>query len=223
MQKKPNILIVDDDVVHTVAFSSRLQRRGFDTHHIPDGKTLIELLSKNQFNLVLLDIDMPGLNGFELLKLVRKTYPAGVLPVIMLTSSNSSQNIQEAFLCGANDYIHKPVNLDAAVARIYGQLSAVELSRLHLESEKINTMNAMITTYHHEINNPLAIAIATLDALIQAQPNAIPEESIQRMRRAFSRILEILAAMKNNQQTVVRFDKYSADSKMINFKKGSLK
>ena len=211
------ILIVDDDATHSTLFSSRLERRGFQVTHILDGSDLIKLIDKQQFDLVVLDVFLPGISGFELLKLVRQKYPLQDLPIIMLTSSDSPENIQEAFA-----YLKKhKANIrafDAAVARINGQLSSVQLSRLQLEMAKIETMNAMITTYHHEINNPLSIAMATFERISTEKLSAIPEASVKRIQRAFKRILEVLEVMRTNQFQELKFDTYVEETRMINFK-----
>ncbi len=80
-------------------------------------------LRVQKFALVLLDIEMPGLSGFDVLKTLRLTYSPSELPVIMVTSRQQSRSIVDALRAGANDYITKPIDFAVAIARIETQLS----------------------------------------------------------------------------------------------------
>jgi PleD family two-component response regulator len=76
----------------------------------PDGAEALRLLAAQPFDIAILDIDMPNLNGFELLENIRSTTATAHLPVIMLTSNEDIRSIDRAFMLGANSFLTKPVN-----------------------------------------------------------------------------------------------------------------
>src|SRR3981189_720519 len=118
MSVRPRLLIVDDISDNRVILRRRFQRRGFDVVEAECGLTAIELIDKESFDLVLLDVMMPGMDGIETLKRIRSQNSASALPVIMVTAKSESSNIVDALELGANDYVTKPVHLAVALARL---------------------------------------------------------------------------------------------------------
>lgn len=117
---KPNgrVLVVDDERINRVVLSRLLRNHGYETGEVESGKEAVEAISSGNYDLVLLDIVMPELDGFEVLRLIRQRWSKSDLPVIMVTSSDESANIVRAFDLGANDYITKPIDPAIALARI---------------------------------------------------------------------------------------------------------
>lgn len=116
------VLVVDDLEANRAMLSRRLERRGFSTVMAEDGPTALKLLEGDNFDVVLLDIMMPGMSGMDTLRLIRSIRNASELPVIMVTAINERDGIGEAIKSGANDYITKPVDIDITVARIHTQV-----------------------------------------------------------------------------------------------------
>jgi diguanylate cyclase (GGDEF)-like protein len=121
--QRPRILIVDDISDNRAVLTRRFQRRGFDVVESDNGLTAIELIDKDPFDLVLLDVMMPGIDGIETLKRIRSQRSASALPVIMVTAKSESANIVDALELGANDYVTKPVDFAVALARVNTQIS----------------------------------------------------------------------------------------------------
>src|SRR3984885_15434631 len=120
---RPRILIVDDISDNRTILTRRFQRRGFDVVEADNGLTAIELIDRDPFDLVLLDVMMPGIDGIETLKRIRSQRSASALPVIMVTAKSESSNIVDALELGANDYVTKPVDFAVALARVNTQIS----------------------------------------------------------------------------------------------------
>jgi diguanylate cyclase (GGDEF)-like protein len=120
---RPRLLIVDDISDNRVILTRRFQRRGFDVVEAECGLTAIELIDREPFDLVLLDVMMPGMDGIETLKRIRSRNSASALPVIMVTAKSESGNIVDALELGANDYVTKPVDFAVALARVNTQIS----------------------------------------------------------------------------------------------------
>jgi len=139
---RPRLLIVDDISDNRTILTRRFQRRGFDVVEAECGLTAIELIDKESFDLVLLDVMMPGMDGIETLKRIRSQNSASELPVIMVTAKSESTNIVDALELGANDYVTKPVDFAVALARVNTQISrkrAVE--RVALANEELRKVN----------------------------------------------------------------------------------
>ena len=120
---RPRLLIVDDIGDNRVLLTRRFQRRGFDVVEADSGLRAIELIDTNTFDLVLLDVMMPGIDGIETLRRIRSRNSASTLPVIMVTAKSESDNIVDALEIGANDYVTKPVDFAVALARVNVQIS----------------------------------------------------------------------------------------------------
>jgi diguanylate cyclase (GGDEF)-like protein len=120
---RPRLLIVDDISDNRAILTRRFQRRGFDVVEAECGLTAIELIDRESFDLILLDVMMPGMDGIETLKRIRSRNSASALPVIMVTAKSESGNIVDALELGANDYVTKPVDFAVALARVNTQIS----------------------------------------------------------------------------------------------------
>jgi sigma-B regulation protein RsbU (phosphoserine phosphatase) len=117
------LLIVDDEELNRDGLARRLQRHDYEVQAANSGREAIELLGNRQFDLVLLDIMMPGINGLEVLKFLRRVDSLIDLPIIMVTAKGGSEDVIEALELGANDYVTKPLDFPVVLARIRTQLA----------------------------------------------------------------------------------------------------
>ena len=111
------VLVVDDDMNNRDLLSRRLKRIGYQTEMAPSGPVALELLATQTFDLIMLDVMMPGMDGFEVLRRLRETFPQTDLPVIMVTAKENSEDVVHALRLGANDYVTKPLDFPVVVAR----------------------------------------------------------------------------------------------------------
>jgi DNA-binding response OmpR family regulator len=119
-QAKRTALVVEDDQIVAMLLEHILSRRGFSVQTARDGNqgaNLIETLPAPP-ELVLLDVMLPYLDGFELIKKIRRQPGWGEVPIIMLTAKSQEQNIVRALDIGANDYVVKPFRPGELLARI---------------------------------------------------------------------------------------------------------
>ena len=125
----PRLLIVDDIEGNRRLLSRRFARRGIETLEADSGPTALDLIARHAFDLVLLDIMMPGIDGIEVLRRIRARYSPESLPVIMVTAKAFSKDIVDAIELGANDYVVKPVNFSVAFFRVQIQLARKQAQR----------------------------------------------------------------------------------------------
>lgn len=124
------VLIVDDNDNLRQMFALRLRRHGLEADTAENGPQALVMIAGRKYDAVLLDIMMPGIDGLETLRAVRRTHSPTELPVIMSTARDQADVIVEALRSGANDYVTKPHNADVLLARINTQLA---VSRMHRE------------------------------------------------------------------------------------------
>ena len=122
MKHQGNLLVVDDNEMNRDMLSRRLSRHGHMVVTAENGQKSLELIEQQSFDLILLDIMMPGISGIEVLKTVRQSYSASELPVIMVTAKGDSDDVVTALKLGANDYVIKPLDFPVVIARIQTQL-----------------------------------------------------------------------------------------------------
>ncbi len=118
------ILVVDDNEVSRLTCSRVLERQGYRVVLAEDGRAALDQLAQIRPDLVLLDVMMPGLSGFEVLAAIRRRQPRESLPVIMATARDHSTDVVRAFELGANDYVTKPIEFPVLLARVQAQLRA---------------------------------------------------------------------------------------------------
>lgn len=117
-----SLLVVDDNENNRDMLGRRLARRGYTVTMASGGQQALALIATQAFDLVLLDIMMPDIDGLSVLATLRQTYTAIELPIIMVTVKDQSTDIVEALRLGANDYVTKPIDFPVALARIRTQL-----------------------------------------------------------------------------------------------------
>ena len=130
------LLVVDDDEHNRDLLCRRLARKGYAATAAASGQEALALLLQHAFDLVLLDIMMPALDGIAVLKMIRETFTATQLPVIMVSAKDESEDIVGALSLGANDYVTKPIDFPIVFARIYAQLSRKKAEEALRESEE---------------------------------------------------------------------------------------
>jgi class 3 adenylate cyclase len=117
------LLVVDDNELNRDMLSRRLGSRGYAVDVAEDGERALARLGEQAFDLVLLDVMMPGLSGIDVLKRVRQQASESDLPVIMATARDTTEDVVEALRLGANDYVTKPLDFAVVLARIETQLT----------------------------------------------------------------------------------------------------
>ena len=117
-----SILVVDDNPVTRALCSEVLEGEGYRVLLAEDGIEALNLVKEEPIDLVLLDVMMPGLSGFDVLETLRKLYSTNELRVLMLTAKDQSRDVVRAFELGADDYILKPLDIPVLLARLQAKL-----------------------------------------------------------------------------------------------------
>lgn len=126
---RPHVLVVDDEPANIAMMSRWLTRAGYYVTPATNATTALAAVANRHVDIVLLDIVMPSPGGLGVLSEIRNQFPPTLLPVIMVTALDASDDVIESLELGANDYVTKPVDVPVLNARIRSQLRATSESR----------------------------------------------------------------------------------------------
>jgi signal transduction histidine kinase len=158
-ETKQGVFIVEDDFIVRRMLADILSLH-YEVHAIGDGEKVISSLLEKEYDLLLLDVRLPKVNGFELLQAIRGHEKLGDLPVVLISGKADASDVVEGLALGANDFIPKPIDTHVLQARISTHLKLKQLQDerkryiSHLEeAERIRSQFARIAS--HDIKSPL--------------------------------------------------------------------
>lgn len=160
VETMPRILVVDDEI-HNRQLLHRILRQQAYIFEAENAQQTLDFLERESFDLVLLDIMMPDINGLEVLQLIRETPKTAQLPVILISALSQNDEIAHGLQIGANDYIAKPVDIDVVRARVNTQLKLKRM--MDLDKQAIAELQAaqqmkdrLLRIASHDLKSPLS-------------------------------------------------------------------
>ncbi|UCE77187.1 MAG: response regulator [Gammaproteobacteria bacterium] len=147
-----SLLVVDDDDYNRDLLSRCLSREGYTVASVNSGRAALEVLEHEVFDLVLLDIKMPDIDGMEVLRRVRANPVLRELPVMMVTALNDRENVMEAIESGANDYIAKPFDTLLVKSRVWRCLEGGSYCEVLPASMSDETCSSVLVVDDNELN-----------------------------------------------------------------------
>jgi signal transduction histidine kinase len=195
---EPLILAVDDEPVN-LALLERMLKNECRVFSVTSGEKALDMLAQAPFDLVLLDIMMPGMDGLETLQHIRRKPETSDVPVILVSALSTTQDIAHGLELGANDYITKPIDLDVTRARIQTQLALKQLSderkRIIAELQAAQDMkNHLLRIASHDLKTPL-MNIRMVNSLLKRSVASIPNGD---------ELLEAITSSVDTMQMVIK-------------------
>ncbi|BAU64536.1 integral membrane sensor hybrid histidine kinase [Stanieria sp. NIES-3757] len=181
-----SILIVDDNPNNLEVLSETLIRAGFQVAVAIDGETAIEQIEYHRPELILLDIMMPGIDGFETCRRIKENSATADIPIIFMTALSDTQHKVQGFTLGAVDYITKPFQQEEVIARVRVQLQLRNLSRTMEEQNKI-------------LKNEISQRQTAENSLIK-----LNQELEQRVEERTTKLLKTLQQLRQTQVRLVQ-------------------
>ncbi len=217
--RKDLIFVVDDNKMNIQLLESILLKENYQVISTLDSQKAYEIAAEKKPDLILLDIMMPRMDGFEVCKLLKAREATKYIPIIFLTARNDEEGIKAGFKLGAADYVTRPFNRVELLARIETHLRLKHTHERLLELERQSSILAMAVTANHEINQPLTVLSGNLfllkDSLTGQQLTEQQLKYMERMERAITRIKNILEKYRRTDN--IHFQNYSENTKMVVF------
>ena len=163
------LLLVDDNEANRDMLSRRLARRGFNVAVAAGGHEALERLGRENYDLVLLDLLMPDMDGMEVLRTIRETHSSAELPVIITSAKDATSDVIAGFEAGANDYLTKPLDFAIVKARVRAQIKlkrAVE--RIRRLERDVAERNRALEAANQRMQGDLAAAARIQEAMLPA-------------------------------------------------------
>lgn len=176
------ILIVDDVVSNVLLLKILLTNEKFQVCTASNGKQCIEVAQNEHPDLILLDVMMPDLNGFDTAVILKKDPTTQEIPIIFLTALNNPNDLVKGFQVGANDFLTKPFNKEELVMRVMHQIQLVAAKRIIVrQNEKlkrtISNRDKMYSVIAHDLRSPMASIRMVLNLAVNVvSPEMVGDE-----------------------------------------------
>lgn len=133
-QKRAKVFIVEDDV-ELAAYLKTFFDESYETHYAHDGMKAWEMIAELNPDVMVCDVMLPGLNGMELCRLIKKSESTSHIPVIMLTAKTEDESVVEGLTCGADSYLIKPFNVNVLAAQVASVIKSREIFRMRFSKQ----------------------------------------------------------------------------------------
>ncbi len=170
-QEKFDILVVDDEPINLQVVNSHLKEQGFSVRVVTSGEEALTAIEKKIPHLVLLDVMMPTMSGFEVCRRIREDYSQSQIVVIFLTAKNQVTDLVEGFSLGANDYICKPFSKNELLTRVKYHLGNYQMAKRFIcltefscRLSKLNELKKVFKEAFHLICEQLPVDYGVLIA-----------------------------------------------------------
>jgi CheY-like chemotaxis protein len=201
----PRILVVDDQPINVQLLKRKLEREGMQVIAAYSGQEALDLVAKDNPDLILLDVMMPEMDGIEVCQRLQASEETRSIPVIFVTARSSKEGKLEGLGVGAVDYITKPIDLDETLARVQTQLrfaainrEIIDLQRRLTESRRAATIGAVTQGIAHNLNNLLGVVIGYLDLIkAYAEKPELVRKNAQNVEDAVQRIVVIIRQLSS--------------------------
>jgi two-component system, sensor histidine kinase and response regulator len=180
-EKTPTVLIVDDNVNNIQVIALNLQEQNYKIVIATNGKDAIEMVDKTRPDLVLLDVMMPVMDGYQACERIKSKKENENIPILFLTALHEEENIVKGFEAGGLDYITKPFNKNELISRVKTHIE-LKQTRDKLEKtleylSKLNSLkNEIFSVIGHDLRSPLGTVKMTLEFLSKSASGSCPEE-----------------------------------------------
>ena len=176
------ILIVDDVVSNVLLLKILLTNEKFQVCTASNGKMCIEMAKSEHPDLILLDVMMPDLNGFDTAVILKKDPETQEIPIIFLTALNNPSDLVKGFQVGANDFLTKPFNKEELVMRVMHQIQLVAAKRIIVRQNEelkrtISNRDKMYSVIAHDLRSPMASIRMVLNLAVNVvSPDVVGDE-----------------------------------------------
>lgn len=211
------IMIIDDNPLNLMVASKSLENLGFRTVISESGAEGIEKMYIEKPSLILLDIMMPEVDGYEVCRIIKNTENFKDIPIIFLTANSHTENLVEGFNAGGSDYIVKPFKAEELQVRIKNHIELSESKRTILDM--IRSRDKLYSIIAHDIRSPLSGILQTIDAIDQGYIDPSGEDFKEIIHHLKKRTHETITLLTS----LLQWTRLKADNMILDFNEVDLK
>ena len=214
------ILIADDEMLNRTLLRVNLEGQGFTVHEVENGRAALDFLRNNPIDILLLDLLMPEMDGFEVLEILKKDEDLRHLPVLIISASDRMEDIVRCIEMGATDYLPKPFDPTLLRARVNASLNAKRVSDLQREyTQALQVQNqeldAFARTVAHDLKTPVSAIYGYADLFVTYFDDNMTDdmkdimEKIIRNGQRMSNIIDallLLARLRNDLPPIQKIE-----------------
>jgi len=191
------VLVVDDHLINLRLLTAILQGAGYTVITGSNSHEALEQITNQSPDIILLDVMMPGMDGFSLCRKLKKDPEFSDIPLIFLTSLSQKEDIIEGFNAGGNDYIVKPFNQQELLARVRNHLHLYDMLQenkrlIKLSEDASRSKTEFLASMSHEIRTPLNSIIGMAEVLADTELSSEQHNYVRIFRSAGESLLEII-------------------------------
>ena len=185
-QASSSILVVDDTPANLQMLADMLKRRGYRARPVPSGRLALQAAKADPPDLILLDVNMPEMDGYEVCAELKKDPALAAIPVIFISAYGETADKMRAFSAGGLDYITKPFHVEEVEARVAIHLQLRQQQReletlLSKQRELEDMRDSMVHMIVHDLRAPLTAVFNYLDLVREQEAGFIAPESMQNL------------------------------------------
>ena len=202
MTNNNSILIVDDTIENLDILVDLLS--SYDVIGAISGKDALEILNDEKIDLILLDIMMPDMDGFEVCEILKENKNTKDIPVIFITAKTDEDSIDKAFEVGGVDYLTKPFRPRELLSRIKTQLNLINLKNAEMEHSKQLGMSSLISNIAHQWRQPLSVISTSATAIsLEYELGILKDNDFNTYCEAIVKQTEYLSSVIDNFASIV--------------------
>jgi signal transduction histidine kinase/class 3 adenylate cyclase/ActR/RegA family two-component response regulator len=220
--EKFNLLIVDDDPINLQVLNNHLSMQNYSVIQALNGEQALSAIESGQhFDLIILDVMMPRMSGYEVCATLRKKYPSHELPVVMLTAKNQVSDLITGFQFGANDYLSKPFSKDELLTRIKSHINLSQTNSAygrffpHSFLKFLNKESIVDIQLGNHVSKKMAVMFSDIRSFTALSETMTPQQNFDFVN-AYLR--EVSPKIRENNGFIV---KYLGDGMMAVFPDGA--
>jgi len=223
-KEKILIMVVDDEMINLRIIDSMLKTENFRSLLLNDPLKSMEAALVNSPDVILLDVSMPHMSGFEVCRQLKTNPLTAKIPVLFLSGQNSSEFVIKGLEVGAQDYIAKPFNAPELLARVKTHIKLKIMLEEFIEMEQLKALHAAMVSQNHTLNQHITSILGHVDIIeLINEKEKLPDkimDNIRAIEKSAVGIDEIIKKFTNISK--IKFAKYSEKTDMLDFNTSSI-
>lgn len=226
MESEASVLIVDDVAENVQILGNILRKQGYNVLASLDGEKALNIINERAIDLILLDISMPDMDGYEVIQRVKENPENKDIPVVFLTARTQTADLVKGFRLGAADYITKPFQAEELLARVRNHLlikqQQEQIAGQNADLQELNAVkDRLFGIIAHDLRNPFNLVINYADLLLRNISKYDKEKQAQFLRSIYSsgkkayNLLENLLTWSHAQIGSVNYDPVKVNMQLI--------